>query len=94
MMMQAPEVLIIPNKYEERTAASGEAMAVLREYYSDFVIPDFAIRKSEEFNTSAKNSEPLALFCRSNSIAFEDMNEVLAFIMAKLNKRFNLTPEK
>lgn len=93
MMMNAPEILIVPNKYEERTAASGEAMAVLREYYSDYVIPDFAIRKSEEFNTSAKNSAPLALFCRSNSIAFEDLNEVLNFITNKLKERFSLTPE-
>lgn len=87
MVMKKPEIVIIPNRYEERTAASGEAMGVLRSYYKEFVIPDFAIRKSEEFNTSAKNSEPLAFFCRSNSIAFEDLNEILKYIMGKVEEK-------
>ena len=88
MMMKKPEIIIIPNRYEERTAASGEAMSVLRGYYGEYVIPDFAVRKSEDFNTSAKNSEPLAFFCRANSIAFEDINEVLKYILKAISDKF------
>lgn len=94
MVMKKPELLIIPNKYEERTAASGEAMGVLREYYSEFLMPDFAIRKSEEFNTSAKNAEPLAFFCRSNSIAFEDLNEVIKYILDKVSHKNSSRPRR
>ena len=94
MVMRKPELLIIPNRYEERTAASGEAMGVLREHYRQFVMPDFAIRKSEDFNTSAKNSEPLAFFCRSNSIAFEDLNEVLKYILEKTTSNIPPRPRR
>jgi chromosome partitioning protein len=72
-----PELLIIPNKYDERTAASGEAMSVLKNFYGEYVMPDFAIRRSEEFNTSGKTSQPLSFFCRANSIALEDVRDVV-----------------
>jgi chromosome partitioning protein len=76
-----PKMTIIPNKYEERTASSGEAMAVLRDHYSEYVIPNFAVRRSEELHTSGKNATPLAFFCRSNSIALEDIKEVLKYLL-------------
>lgn len=94
MMMNKPEIIIIPNRYEERTAASGESMGVLKEFYGNYVIPDFAVRKSEEFNTSAKNSEPLAFFCRANSIAFEDINEVIKYLFKRISDTsFSLSSE-
>ena len=80
-LIDLPNIMIVPNKYEDRTAASGEAMAVLREFYSDFIMPDFAVRKSEELHTSGKISLPLAMFCRSNSIALEDVNDVIRYIL-------------
>jgi chromosome partitioning protein len=76
-----PNITIIPNKYEERTASSGEAMAVLRDFYSDYVIPNFAVRRSEEIHTSCKNANPLAFFCRSNSIALEDIKDVILYLL-------------
>lgn len=76
-----PKITIIPNKYEERTASSGEAMAVLRDHYSDYVIPNFAVRRSEELHTSCKTAIPLAFFCRTNSIALEDMKEVIKYLL-------------
>jgi chromosome partitioning protein len=76
-----PKITIIPNKYEERTASSGEAMAVLRDFYNDYVIPNFAVRRSEELHTSCKNATPLAFFCRSNSIALEDIKDVLLYLL-------------
>jgi chromosome partitioning protein len=94
MMMKKPKIIIIPNRYEERTTASGEAMAVLKEYYGEYVIQDFAIRKSEDFNASAKNSEPLAFFCRVNSIAFEDINEVLKYILKIANGSHSLVDDQ
>ncbi|HBN22778.1 MAG TPA: hypothetical protein DD412_06030 [Holosporales bacterium] len=83
MIMDMPKIVVIPNKYEERTASSGEAMSLLRKYYSEYTIPDFAVRMSEELKTSTKLSLPLALFCRSNSIAFEDILEVLRYLLAQ-----------
>ncbi len=76
-----PKMTIIPNKYEERTASSGEAMAVLRDNYSDYVIPNFAVRRSEELHTSGKIATPLAFFCRTNSIALEDIKEVIRYLL-------------
>lgn len=80
-LIDIPNIVVVPNKYEERTAASGEAMAVLKNYYSDYIMPDFAVRKSEELHTSGKISQPLALFCRSNSIALEDIRDVIKYLL-------------
>jgi chromosome partitioning protein len=83
MMIKMPDILMFPNKYEDRTATSAEAMSVLNKYYSEYLKPDFAIRKSEEFNIANKLSKPLAFFCRHNSIAFEDVLDVIDFILNK-----------
>ena len=72
---------IIPNKYEDRSSNSAEAMAALRKYYSKSLKLDFAIRKSEEIITSSKISKPLALFVKKNSIALEDIIELGNYIL-------------
>lgn len=64
---------IIPNKYEDRTTNSAEAMTVLRTYYSESLKPDFAIRRSEDMITSSKLCKPLAFFAKKNSIALQDV---------------------
>lgn len=81
MIIDMPEVVVIPNKYEDRTASAGEAVSVLKKHYGKYVMPDFAIRMSEELKTSTKLNLPLALFCRSNSIAFEDIVEVIKYLL-------------
>lgn len=90
MNIDLPEVFIIPNKYEDRSTSSAEAMTVLRHYYSDYMVPDFAIRRSEDIKTSAKLNLPLAFFARSNSIAMEDITDLIHSILLKcglLNKK-------
>lgn len=67
---------VIPNKYEDRTANSAEAMTVLKTYYANFLKPDFAIRRSEDIITSSKLGKPLALFTKKNSIALKDIIEI------------------
>ncbi|MGI2257534.1 ParA family protein [Candidatus Cardinium hertigii] len=64
---------IIPNKYEYRTISSAESMSLLRTYYKTYIKEDFAVRKSEDFNISAKIGKPLVLFAKKNSIALEDI---------------------
>ncbi len=86
MQMTPPEYIIIPNKYEDRASNSVEAMSALVEYYSQSLKPDFAVRKSEDFNTSAKNSMPLPFFARTNSIALEDVIEMSLYIMGKISE--------
>lgn len=83
MMIDIPEIFMFPNKYEDRAATSAEAMAVLNRIYPQYLIPNFAIRKSEEFNIASKLSKPLAFFCRNNSIAFEDVLEMIRFLINK-----------
>ncbi|GHT96065.1 hypothetical protein FACS1894122_14100 [Alphaproteobacteria bacterium] len=83
MMIKMPEILMFPNKYEDRTATSAEAMSVMNRFYSQYLKDNFAIRKSEEFNIASKLSKPLAFFCRHNSIAFEDVLDVTNFILSK-----------
>ncbi len=80
---EIPNLLIIPNKYEDRSGSSAEAMTALRSYYGDYLIEDFAIRKSEDFNTSARLGLPLGMFCKSNSIAFEDIVDLLKEIIKR-----------
>ena len=83
MMINIPEIFMFPNKYEDRAATSAEAMAALNKIYPQYLMPNFAIRKSEEFNIASKLSKPLAFFCRNNSIAFEDIMELIRFLITK-----------
>lgn len=87
MQIELPDILVVPNKYEDRSSSSAEAMTALRQYYSNYMISDFAIRRSEDINTSAKTSLPLAFFARTNSIAFEDIIDLTHAILNKLGTK-------
>jgi chromosome partitioning protein len=80
--MKKADILVIPNKYEDRMATSGEAMSALRAHYMKLMKPDFAIRKSEDINISAKNGLPLAFFAKINSNALADIIEMVHYILS------------
>lgn len=77
MHMDQPDCIIIPNKYEDRFGTSAEAMAVLRQYYNDYLIPNFAVRKNEDFNKAAKMGIPLCFFAKKDSHALNDVVELM-----------------
>jgi chromosome partitioning protein len=77
------ELNIIPNKYEDRTSSSAEAMTALREYYRSYIKEDYAVRRSEDINTAAKLGKPLAFFAKKNSIALADIIELLQYFLEK-----------
>jgi chromosome partitioning protein len=79
MKITPKDINIIPNKYEDRSSSSAEAMTALRDFYGEYTKKDFAIRKSEDINTSAKLGKPLALFAKRNSIALEDIVELIHY---------------
>lgn len=81
MQIEKPAISIIPNKYEDRASSSAEAMTILREYYGQYMKADFAVRKSEDINTSAKTGLPLSFFAKNNSIAFEDIVDLLHYLV-------------
>lgn len=87
MKIDPREINIIPNKYEDRASSSAESMTALRDFYKNYIKEDFAIRKSEDINMSAKLGKPLALFAKKNSIALEDMVELLHYYLEKYTKR-------
>lgn len=78
-----PEILVIPNKYEDRSGTSAEAMAVLSKYYNKYLVPNFAVRRSEDFPKSARDQLPLSFFCKANSNAFEDISDLIKAVIAK-----------
>lgn len=90
MQISLPDILVIPNKYEDRSSSSAEAMTVLRQFYGNFMISDFAIRRSEDINSSAKLSLPLAFFARTNSIAFDDIADLIHAMLTKLDTSLKL----
>ena len=71
------DICIIPSKYEDRSSTSAEAISFLNTEYKDWIIPDFAVRKSEDFLKSSRDKLPLAMFCKVNSIALEDIVDLL-----------------
>lgn len=83
-----PELIVIPNKYEDRASSSAEAMAVLGKYYGKYLIPNFAVRRSEDFPRSARDQLPMSFFCKSNSIAFEDISDLIKVIISKSEVSF------
>lgn len=87
MQLKKPDFLIIPNKYEDRYGSSGEAMHILRENYKDFLIPNFAVRKAEDFNIAAKEGMPLACIAKRNSIALEDVLHLNEYLLKQAYKK-------
>jgi len=81
-----PEILIIPSKYEDRSNTSAEALSLLSRMYSEYLIPNFAVRKSEDFLKASRDQMPIAFFCKANSIAFEDISDLLKIIVEKSEK--------
>lgn len=81
MKKETPSIHVIANKYEDRVSTSSEAMHTLREHFHEYLKKDFAIRKSEDFNISAKSALPLAFFCKQNSNAWEDIVEIIHHII-------------
>ena len=77
MQLKLPKITIIPNKYEDRLGSSAEGMTALRRFYSSYLIPDFAVRKAEDFNTAAKNGCAFSMFSKTNSIALEDIVDLV-----------------
>ncbi len=82
MDLKRRDLNIIPNKYEDRSTNSGEAMAVLKKYYAEYLKEDFAIRKSEDIVTSSKLGKPLAFFVRKNSNALTDIVDLIHYIIS------------
>ena len=76
-----PDLTVIPNKYEDRYGTSAEAMSVLRRNYTQYLIPDFAVRKAEDFNISAKEGLPLPAIAKKNSIAIQDIIELFYYLL-------------
>lgn len=76
-----PEIYIIPNKYEGKMSTAQETMGLLYQKYGEYIVRDFALRKSEDINVSAKISLPLAFFCKTNSNALSDIIELLNHII-------------
>ncbi len=83
MQIKFGEIIVVPNKYEDRSTNSAEGMTVLKEYYDQYMKEDFAIRKSEDINNAAKLRKPLALFCKQNSIALEDTIDFINFLIER-----------
>jgi hypothetical protein len=63
-------------------------MTLLKTNWEKFLIPDFAIRKSEDFPKSFKEQTPIPFFCKVNSIAFEDVSLIVRELM-KLSSENN-----
>jgi len=81
-----PDIFVIPNKYEDRSSTSAEAMAVLIKFYSRYLVPNFAVRKSEDFLKSSRDRMPISFFCKINSIAFEDICDLINILIDKSEK--------
>lgn len=78
-----PEIFITPNIYEDRVSSSSETMTYLKNHWGNYIIPDFAVRKSEDFPRAFLEQTPIAFSCKVNSIAFADVAEVVKNIIEK-----------
>lgn len=67
---------IIPNKYESKTALSQEMLGLLRARYKSHMM-GAVVRKCEDINIASKEQKPVSVFCRRQSIAFEDIRDLV-----------------
>ena len=78
-----PEIIIIPNKYEDRASSSLETVAFIQQNWKEYIIPDFAVRKSEDVPRAFLQQSPISFFCKVNSIAMEDFSIVTRNLVQK-----------
>ena len=81
--VEQPQIVILPNKYEDRTSSSLETVAFIQQNWNDYIIPDFAVRKSEDIPRAFLEQKPLSFNCKVNSIAFEDLSVVTRHLISK-----------
>lgn len=84
-LLKNPNIIIIPNKYKDRSISSGEAMSLLDKAYSNYIKQDFAIRNCEDFNLATLKSQPVSFFCRGKSPALEDIIEWIQFFLKRVS---------
>jgi cellulose biosynthesis protein BcsQ len=77
--------VIIPNKYDSKTATSQEALGNLVHNYKGHVMESL-IRRCEDMNISAKKRIPVCDFCSSRSVALEDIVDLSHEILRKSTK--------
>jgi chromosome partitioning protein len=85
MDIAAPEIVVVPNKYEDRYGTAAESMAILRKKFYNYLVPDFAVRKAEDFNIAAKEGLPLPCIAKRNSIALEDVIELMYYMIKRVS---------
>ncbi|MFO0525722.1 MAG: ParA family protein [Alphaproteobacteria bacterium] len=89
MRSEMPSIFIIPNKYEDRASSSAESMSALRMFYKEHLMPDFAVRRSEDLNSASKQGLPLFSFARRNSNALEDIIQLTHEIIESSTKKID-----
>lgn len=70
------KIIILPNKYEDRVTSSAETVTFLQRNWGEKIIPEFAVRKSEDMPRAFLEQTPISFFCKVNSIAFDDLSVV------------------
>jgi chromosome partitioning protein len=83
-----PNFCIIPNKYEIKTATAQEVLGAIRAEYGDSVI-SAVVRKSEEINIAAKKKLPLSSFCKTKSVALEDIMDLVHELVKQTKKEID-----
>lgn len=86
-MKMNPNFCIIPNKYEIKTAIAQEVLGAIRSEYGESVI-SAVVRKSEEINVAAKKKLPLSGFCKTKSVALEDIMDLVHELVKQTQKDF------
>ncbi len=86
-MKMKPNFCIIPNKYEIKTATAQEVLGAIRTEYGDSVI-SAVVRKSEEINIAAKRKMPISGFCKTKSVALEDIMDLVHELVKQTQKEF------
>jgi len=84
-MKMNPNFCIIPNKYEIKTAIAQEVLGSIRSEYGESVI-SAVVRKCEEINIAAKKKLPLSGFCKTKSVALEDVMDLVHELVRQTQK--------
>jgi len=83
-----PNYCIIPNKYEIKTATAQEVLGALRTEFGDLVM-SAVVRKCEELNIANKIKQPVAAFCKSKSLAFEDVMDLVHTLVEESREEYS-----
>lgn len=77
----APKITAIPNKVKLKSMKYIEGRCALKNFYNEYYVDGLLIRNLKDLPKSEKERMPISFFCKNDSSSFEDISDLMRFIL-------------